>query len=89
MHRFVLVSRLVTYRRDVSQTLDHPALAAMQTWVWGSLQASGGWSAPDGSMPAAMSQLNLFAHAYHRKQSVKLARTIADLVRRDPICSTC
>lgn len=87
MHRFVLVSRLVTYRRDVSQTMDHPALAAMQTWVWGSLQASGGWSTPDGSMRAAMSQLNLLARAYHRKQSVKLARTIVDLVRCEEIQS--
>jgi magnesium chelatase family protein len=30
-------------------------------------------------IPAAMSQLNLSARAYHRTRSVKLARTIADL----------
>ena len=30
-------------------------------------------------MRAAMTKLNLSAHAYHRTQSVKLARTIADL----------
>jgi magnesium chelatase family protein len=30
-------------------------------------------------MRSAMSQLNLSARAYHRTQSVKLARTIADL----------
>jgi len=30
-------------------------------------------------MRAAMAQLNLSARAYHRTQSVKLARTIADL----------
>jgi predicted ATPase with chaperone activity len=53
----------------------------------GSLQASGEWSTPDGSMRAAMSQLNLFARAYHPKQSVKLARTIADLVRCEEIQS--
>jgi predicted ATPase with chaperone activity len=36
-------------------------------------------------MRAAMSQLDLFARAYHRKQNVKLARMIADLVRCEEI----
>ena len=38
-------------------------------------------------MRAAMSQLNLLTRAYHRKQSVKLARTIVDLVRCEEIQS--
>lgn len=39
-------------------------------------------------MRAAMTQLNLSARAYHRTQSVKLARTIADLagVRKSSLC---
>jgi magnesium chelatase family protein len=38
-------------------------------------------------MRAAMTQLNLSAQAYHRTQSVKLARTIADLAGIDEIQS--
>ena len=38
-------------------------------------------------MRAAMSQLNLSARAYHRTQSVKLARTIADLAGSEEIQS--
>lgn len=34
---------------------------------------------------AAMQQLHMSAHAYHRTQSVKLARTIADLAGSDRI----
>jgi len=36
-------------------------------------------------MRAAMSQLNLSARAYHRTQSVKLARTITDLAGSEAI----
>jgi magnesium chelatase family protein len=36
-------------------------------------------------MRAAMAQLNLSARAYHRTQSVKLARTIADLAGSEEI----
>jgi magnesium chelatase family protein len=36
-------------------------------------------------MRAAMTQLNLSARAYHRTQSVKLARTIADLAASEEI----
>lgn len=38
-------------------------------------------------MRAAMSQLNFSARAYHRTQSVKLARTIADLAGSEEIRS--
>ena len=38
-------------------------------------------------MRAAMTQLNLSARAYHRTQSVKLARTIADLAGSEEIQS--
>ena len=38
-------------------------------------------------MRAAMTQLNLSARAYHRMQSVKLARTIADLAGCEEIQS--
>jgi magnesium chelatase family protein len=38
-------------------------------------------------MRAAMSRLNLSARAYHRTQSVKLARTIADLAGCEEIQS--
>lgn len=38
-------------------------------------------------MRAAMRQLNLSARAYHRTRSVKLARTIADLVGNEDIQS--
>jgi magnesium chelatase family protein len=38
-------------------------------------------------MRAAMSQLNLSARAYHRTQSVKLARTIDDLAGSEDIQS--
>ena len=38
-------------------------------------------------MRAAMTQLNLSARAYHRTRSVKLARTIADLVGSEDIQS--
>jgi magnesium chelatase family protein len=38
-------------------------------------------------MRSAMTQLNLSARAYHRTQSVKLARTIADLVGSEEIQS--
>ena len=38
-------------------------------------------------MRAAMTQLNLSARAYHRTQSVKLARTIADLAGCEEIQS--
>jgi magnesium chelatase family protein len=38
-------------------------------------------------MRAAISQMNLSARAYHRTQSVKLARTIADLVGSEGIQS--
>jgi magnesium chelatase family protein len=38
-------------------------------------------------MWAAMTPLNLSARAYHRTQSVKLARTIADLARSEEIQS--
>jgi len=38
-------------------------------------------------MRAAMAQLNLSARAYHRTQSVKLARTIADLAGSEEIQS--
>ena len=34
---------------------------------------------------AAMSQMNLWARAYHRTRSLKLARTIADLAGSDEI----
>jgi len=40
-----------------------------------------------GLMRAAMTQLNLSARAYHRTQSVKLARTIADLAGSEEIQS--
>ena len=36
-------------------------------------------------MRAAMSQLSLSARAYHRTQSMKLARTIADLAGKEEI----
>ena len=39
-------------------------------------------------MRAAMSQLNLSARGYHRRRSVKLARTIADLEGFEEIQST-
>jgi len=38
-------------------------------------------------MRVAMTQLNLSARAYHSKQSVKLARTIADLAGTEEIQS--
>jgi len=38
-------------------------------------------------MRVAMTQLNLSARAYHRTQSVKLARTIADLAGTEEIQS--
>ena len=38
-------------------------------------------------MRATMTQLNLSVRAYHRTQSVKLARTIADLARCEEIQS--
>ena len=38
-------------------------------------------------MRSAMTQLNLSARAYHRTQSVKLSRTIADLAGSEEIQS--
>jgi len=53
------------------------------------LQTPQGRSKPDagGDMVLCMSQLNLSARAYHRTQSVKLARTIADLAGCEEIQS--
>ena len=53
------------------------------------LPAACGRSKPDagGDMVRCMSQLNLSAWAYHRTQSVKLARTIADLAGSEEIQS--
>ncbi len=41
----------------------------------------------DGDIVLCMTQLNLSARAYHRTQSVKLARTIADLAGSEEIQS--
>jgi magnesium chelatase family protein len=60
--------------------------------TWGDLailQAAGRRSKPDasGDIVLCMTQLNLSARAYHRTQSVKLARTIADLAGCEEIQS--
>jgi predicted ATPase with chaperone activity len=54
------------------------------------LQAAGRKSKFDAcrDIVLCMTQLNLLARAYHRTQSVKLARTIADLAGcENPVCA--
>lgn len=69
-----------TSKTGVSQVMDHLILYVTLICAWGRFgSAANSPRISQGLIRAAMSQLNLSARAYHRTQTVKLARTVVDL----------